>query len=247
VPGVKDRLTDAGYGLGWSVVCRLPESWAQRGFRFAADLAWRRQGTGVHAYPRAAPPTASLVWLTKPSASPPRSSSPATATSSAPCARKRRSGHPHRYRLLPPPPTASGTRLRARPGGRARAGPSTGSSTARPRGRPGAGAARGMRAARARPGRRAARPGPRPRSPRTPRTTGPCSLRSARTTVRSAAFGRDAWPPRAVAERAERRAMAAATPGSLLCAPGIRTLDLTSSMPGMGLRAGPSSAPAQVR
>jgi phosphatidylinositol dimannoside acyltransferase len=47
VPGVKDRLTDAGYGLGWSVVCRLPESWAQRGFRFAADLAWRRQGTGV--------------------------------------------------------------------------------------------------------------------------------------------------------------------------------------------------------
>jgi hypothetical protein len=83
-----------------------------------------------------------------------------------------------------------------------------------------------MRAARARPGRRAARPGPRPRSPRTPRTTGPCSLRSARTTVRSAAFGRDAWPPRAVAERAERRAMAAATPGSLLCAPGIRTLDL---------------------
>ena len=47
MPGVKDRLTDAGYGLGWSVVCRLPESWAQRGFRFAADLAWRRQGPGV--------------------------------------------------------------------------------------------------------------------------------------------------------------------------------------------------------
>jgi lauroyl/myristoyl acyltransferase len=47
VPGVKDRLTDAGYGLGWSVACRLPESWAQRGFRFAADLAWRRQGPGV--------------------------------------------------------------------------------------------------------------------------------------------------------------------------------------------------------
>ena len=47
MPGVKDRLTDAGYGLGWSVVCRLPESWARRGFRFAADLAWRRRGTGV--------------------------------------------------------------------------------------------------------------------------------------------------------------------------------------------------------
>ena len=47
MPRLRDRLTDAGYGLGWSVVCRLPESWAQRGFRFAADLAWRRQGPGV--------------------------------------------------------------------------------------------------------------------------------------------------------------------------------------------------------
>jgi phosphatidylinositol dimannoside acyltransferase len=47
VPAVKDRLTDAGYGLGWSVVCRLPESWAQWGFRCAADVAWRRRGTGV--------------------------------------------------------------------------------------------------------------------------------------------------------------------------------------------------------
>jgi phosphatidylinositol dimannoside acyltransferase len=47
VPAVKDRLTDAGYGLGWSVVCRLPESWARWGFRCAADRAWRRQGTGV--------------------------------------------------------------------------------------------------------------------------------------------------------------------------------------------------------
>jgi len=44
---VKDRLIDAGYGLGWSVVSRLPESWARRGCRFAADLAWRRQGKGV--------------------------------------------------------------------------------------------------------------------------------------------------------------------------------------------------------
>ena len=47
MPGLKDRLTDAGYGLGWSVVCRLPESWAQSAFRFGADLAWRRQGPGV--------------------------------------------------------------------------------------------------------------------------------------------------------------------------------------------------------
>ena len=47
MPGLRDRLTDAGYGLGWSVACRLPESWARRGFRFAADRAWRRQGPGV--------------------------------------------------------------------------------------------------------------------------------------------------------------------------------------------------------
>jgi KDO2-lipid IV(A) lauroyltransferase len=47
MPGLKDRLADAGYGLGWSVACRLPESWAQRAFRFFADLAWRRQGPGV--------------------------------------------------------------------------------------------------------------------------------------------------------------------------------------------------------
>ncbi len=47
MPGLKDRLTDAGYGLGWLVVCRLPESWAQKAFRFFADLAWRRQGHGV--------------------------------------------------------------------------------------------------------------------------------------------------------------------------------------------------------
>jgi phosphatidylinositol dimannoside acyltransferase len=47
MPGLKERLTDAGYGLGWRVVCRLPESWGQRVFRFFADLAWRRQGPRV--------------------------------------------------------------------------------------------------------------------------------------------------------------------------------------------------------
>jgi phosphatidylinositol dimannoside acyltransferase len=47
MPGLKDRLTGAGYGLGWRVVCRLPESWAQRASRFSADLAWRRQGPRV--------------------------------------------------------------------------------------------------------------------------------------------------------------------------------------------------------
>ncbi len=47
MPPLKDRLTDAGYGLGWSLICRLPESWAKSAFRFAADLAWRRQGRRV--------------------------------------------------------------------------------------------------------------------------------------------------------------------------------------------------------
>jgi KDO2-lipid IV(A) lauroyltransferase len=47
MPGLKDRLADAGYGLGWSVVCRLPESWPRSAFRFFADLAWRRRGPAV--------------------------------------------------------------------------------------------------------------------------------------------------------------------------------------------------------
>jgi phosphatidylinositol dimannoside acyltransferase len=47
MPGVKDRLVGAGYGLGWSVICRMPESWARWAFRAAADIAWRRQGPRV--------------------------------------------------------------------------------------------------------------------------------------------------------------------------------------------------------
>jgi phosphatidylinositol dimannoside acyltransferase len=47
MPGLKDRLTTTGYSLGWSLVCKLPESWAQRVFQFFADLAWRRQGPSV--------------------------------------------------------------------------------------------------------------------------------------------------------------------------------------------------------
>ena len=47
MPGLKDRLIAAGYGLGWSVVCRLPESWAAWAFRAVADIAWRRQGPHV--------------------------------------------------------------------------------------------------------------------------------------------------------------------------------------------------------
>jgi phosphatidylinositol dimannoside acyltransferase len=45
--GLTDRLVTAGYGLGWSVVCRLPESWARWAFEFAADIAWRRQGPHI--------------------------------------------------------------------------------------------------------------------------------------------------------------------------------------------------------
>jgi phosphatidylinositol dimannoside acyltransferase len=45
--GIKDRLASAGYALGWSVVCRVPESWAASAFRTAADIAWRRQGPQV--------------------------------------------------------------------------------------------------------------------------------------------------------------------------------------------------------
>ena len=45
--GVKDRLVAAGYGLGWSVVCRLPESWGRWAFEFVADIAWRRQGPHI--------------------------------------------------------------------------------------------------------------------------------------------------------------------------------------------------------
>jgi lauroyl/myristoyl acyltransferase len=44
MPGLKERLITTGYSLGWSVVCKVPESWAQRAFQFFGDLAWRRQG-----------------------------------------------------------------------------------------------------------------------------------------------------------------------------------------------------------
>jgi len=45
--GLKDRLVSAGYGLGWSVVCRLPEPAARWAFEFVADIAWRRQGPHI--------------------------------------------------------------------------------------------------------------------------------------------------------------------------------------------------------
>jgi phosphatidylinositol dimannoside acyltransferase len=44
---LRERLTGAAFGAGWTLVCRMPESWASVLFRFGADIAWRRQGGGV--------------------------------------------------------------------------------------------------------------------------------------------------------------------------------------------------------
>jgi phosphatidylinositol dimannoside acyltransferase len=44
---LRERLISAAFGAGWTLVCRLPESWARALFRAGADIAWRRQGHGV--------------------------------------------------------------------------------------------------------------------------------------------------------------------------------------------------------
>jgi phosphatidylinositol dimannoside acyltransferase len=44
---VSERLGSAAFGVGWSLVCRLPEPVARALFNFGADVAWRRQGAGV--------------------------------------------------------------------------------------------------------------------------------------------------------------------------------------------------------
>jgi phosphatidylinositol dimannoside acyltransferase len=44
---LKDTLVSVGYGLGWSVLSRLPESVSLGVFRFFAEVAWRRQGPSV--------------------------------------------------------------------------------------------------------------------------------------------------------------------------------------------------------
>jgi phosphatidylinositol dimannoside acyltransferase len=44
---LSDRLGASLYGLGWTIVCKLPESWAQWLFTTIADILWRRQGKGV--------------------------------------------------------------------------------------------------------------------------------------------------------------------------------------------------------
>jgi len=45
--GIKDWIVSAAFGAGWTLVCRVPESWARRLFRLGADIAWSRQGSGV--------------------------------------------------------------------------------------------------------------------------------------------------------------------------------------------------------
>jgi lauroyl/myristoyl acyltransferase len=45
--GLKDRLVSVGYGLGWSVLVRLPVSLSSSVFEFVAGIAWRRQGPSV--------------------------------------------------------------------------------------------------------------------------------------------------------------------------------------------------------
>ncbi|GHF39419.1 lipid A biosynthesis lauroyl acyltransferase [Streptomyces mashuensis] len=44
---MRDRLTDALYGLGWAAVKKLPEPVAAGLGRRIADIAWKRRGAGV--------------------------------------------------------------------------------------------------------------------------------------------------------------------------------------------------------
>ena len=44
---LRERVNSVAFSAGWSLVCRLPESWARALFEVGADIAWRRQGHGV--------------------------------------------------------------------------------------------------------------------------------------------------------------------------------------------------------
>jgi phosphatidylinositol dimannoside acyltransferase len=44
---LRERLTNAAFGAGWTLVCRMPESWARALFMAGAEIAWRREGKGV--------------------------------------------------------------------------------------------------------------------------------------------------------------------------------------------------------
>lgn len=63
---VGQRLADAGYALGWSVVKRLPEPVARGLFRRIADITWRRRGGSVRQL------EANLARVLGPEASPER-------------------------------------------------------------------------------------------------------------------------------------------------------------------------------
>ncbi|WP_406252180.1 phosphatidylinositol mannoside acyltransferase [Streptomyces atratus] len=45
--GLRDRLTDGLYGLGWTAVKKLPEPVARTLFRTIADQVWKRRGKSV--------------------------------------------------------------------------------------------------------------------------------------------------------------------------------------------------------
>lgn len=45
--GLRERLTDGAYALGWSSVKKLPEPVAVRLGRTIADIAWKRRGKGI--------------------------------------------------------------------------------------------------------------------------------------------------------------------------------------------------------
>jgi lauroyl/myristoyl acyltransferase len=44
---LSERLTGVAYQLGWTVICRVPLSWARWIFAEVASIAWRRQGPKV--------------------------------------------------------------------------------------------------------------------------------------------------------------------------------------------------------
>jgi KDO2-lipid IV(A) lauroyltransferase len=44
---LSEQLTGWAYQLGWKLICRLPQAWAERAFTLVADIAWRRQGPKV--------------------------------------------------------------------------------------------------------------------------------------------------------------------------------------------------------
>ena len=44
---MRERLVSAAFGAGWTLICRMPESWARAAFMAGAGIAWRRQGHRV--------------------------------------------------------------------------------------------------------------------------------------------------------------------------------------------------------